>query len=345
MRSPFLPASPFLRATIAAALLLCAAMRLAAADSKPAAADSKPAAKDSKSEDTTGYTGPKRAGGGPVNPEIHFPLPPPRVLTPEEEIKTFKLPPGFHAEVVACEPMIQTPIAISWDDQGRMYVCEMRGYMHDVDGTGEDQPTCRISRLESTKGDGIYDKATVFVDNLLLPRTVMALGDGAVVDVPPNLIWYHDKSGTGVADTQDLISAHYATAGGQPEHMANSATWMMDNWISSAGYGFDFSPPAGRDFSPAPDGAVWPMGEYAGRLGTPVYQLEQRPAAGALRAAQLLSPQPKPGEPIGPLGAGDERPDDLAERAHAGGESRLHGRHHEGWQAREGRFAADGRHA
>jgi hypothetical protein len=112
----------------------------------------------------------------------------------------------------------------------------MRGYMHDVDGTGEDQPTCRISRLESTKGDGVYDKATVFVDHLLLPRAVMALGDGALVNEPPNLVWYHDTDGDGVADKQEIVSEHFATKGGQPEHMANSPTWMMDNWIASAGY-------------------------------------------------------------------------------------------------------------
>jgi len=183
-----------------------------------------------------------------VNPEIHFPLPPPKVLTPQEELKTFKLPPGFHAEVVASEPMIETPISISWDDQGRMYVVEMRGYMHDVDGTGEDQPIGRISRLESTKGDGIYDKASVFVDNLLLPRAAMALGDGVLVNEPPNLTWYHDKDGHGVASDQDIASTHYAQKGGQPEHMANSPTWMMDNWISSANYDFRFRLQPGGKF-------------------------------------------------------------------------------------------------
>src|SRR5581483_11610543 len=157
MRTPFSSASPFLATTIAAALLPCAVFAEkgdAGADAKPASpetklavADARTTAADVKTTDTAEPTGPKRAGGGPVNPEIHFPLPPPRVLTPQEEIKTFKLPPGFHAEVVASEPMIETPIAISWDDQGRMYVVEMRGYMHDVDGTGEDQPTCRVSRL------------------------------------------------------------------------------------------------------------------------------------------------------------------------------------------------------
>ncbi|MEI9897464.1 MAG: c-type cytochrome [Chthoniobacter sp.] len=244
MRTPAFSASLIL-ATAIASLLSPPAFaenddaRLAVADAKTTAADAKPA-------DTAEPTGPKRAGGGPLNPEIHFPLPPPRPLSPQEEIKTFKLPPGFHAEVVASEPMIETPTAISWDDQGRMYVVEMRGYMHDVDGTGEDQPTCRISRLESTKGDGIYDKSTIFADHLLLPRAVMALGDGALVNEPPNLVWYHDTKGTGVADKQEIVSDHYATKGGQPEHMANSPTWMMDNWISSAGYGFRFRLQGGK---------------------------------------------------------------------------------------------------
>ena len=244
---------PFFASTIlvaAAALAPCAtfAQQSATPDAKPASTESKPASADAKAAPsaTPEYTGPKRAGGGPTNPEIHFPLPPPRVLTPQEELKTLKLPPGFHAEVVASEPLIETPIAISWDDQGRMYVCEMRGYMHDVDGTGEDQPTCRISRLESTKGDGIYDKATVFADNLLLPRAVMALGDGALVDEPPNLVWYHDTNGDGVADQKEIVSEHFATKGGQPEHMANSPTWMMDNWISSANYDFRFRLQGGK---------------------------------------------------------------------------------------------------
>lgn len=178
----------------------------------------------------------KRAGGGPESPELKFRPPAPRVLTAQEELKTIKVAPGFKVELVASEPMIEAPVAISWDDQGRMYVCEMRGYMHDVDGTGEDQPLGRISRLEDTDGDGTMDKSTVFVDKLIMPRAVMALGDGAVVSEPPILAWYRDIDGDGVAEKKEIISEKYATAGGQPEHMANSPTWMMDNWITSAGY-------------------------------------------------------------------------------------------------------------
>jgi mono/diheme cytochrome c family protein/glucose/arabinose dehydrogenase len=204
----------------------------AGAAAKPGAAEAKPAITAPEPEPT----GPKRAGGGPVNPEIKFKLPPPPALTPEQEMKTFKLPSGFKVELVASEPMIESPVAISWDDQGRMYVCEMRNYMHDVDGTGEDQPIGRVSRLEDTDGDGKMDKSTVFADNLLMPRAVMALGDGAIINEPPNLVWYRDTDGDGVADKKEVVTDRYATKGGQPEHMANSPTWMQDNWISSAGY-------------------------------------------------------------------------------------------------------------
>lgn len=178
----------------------------------------------------------KKSNRGPENPELKFKLPAPPVLTPEQELKTIKVAKGYHAELVASEPMIETPIAISWDDQGRLYVCEMRGYMQDINAGGEDKPVGRISRLEDTDGDGKMDKSTVFVDMLLMPRAVMATGDGALVAVPPNLTFYHDTDGDGVADKSEVISTSYARAGGQPEHMANGLTWCQDNWIWSASH-------------------------------------------------------------------------------------------------------------
>ena len=87
-----------------------------------------------------------KSNRGPENPELRFNLPPPPVLTPEQELKTIKVAKGYRAELVASEPMIETPVAISWDDQGRLYVCEMRGYMNDINAGGEDKPIGRISR-------------------------------------------------------------------------------------------------------------------------------------------------------------------------------------------------------
>jgi len=177
---------------------------------------------------------------GPSEVKIKFNLPPPKPLSPEEALKTFKIEEGFRIELVAAEPMIEAPIAISFDDQGRLYVVEMRGYMRDAEGTTEGEGTGRIKLLEDTDGDGRMDKDTVFLDGLVMPRSVMAVNGGALVAVPPNLFFCKDTDGDGKADVKEVIATDYGTAGGQPEHMANTPTWAMDNAVWSAGYATRF---------------------------------------------------------------------------------------------------------
>ena len=173
---------------------------------------------------------------GPADAKVKFELPPPKPLSPEEELKTFQVPKGFHLELVASEPMIESPIALSFDEQGRMYVVEMRGYMHDMNGAGEKEPTGRISLLEDTHGTGKMDKASVFVDGLVMPRAVLAMKGGALVGVPPNLTFYKDTQGKGTADEKTVVATDFGTPGGQPEHMANTPIVAMDNWIYGAAY-------------------------------------------------------------------------------------------------------------
>lgn len=173
---------------------------------------------------------------GPADPAIRFPLPAPKVLLPQEELKTFRLQAGFRIELVASEPMVEDPVAISFDARGRMWVVEMRGYMHDMEGTGEDQPTGRIKVLESTNGDGSYDKATVFLDGLVMPRAVLPVRGGALVGEPPN-IWFCKESGhDGKAGEKIAVASDFGTRGGQPEYMANGLTPDLDNWIYAANY-------------------------------------------------------------------------------------------------------------
>ena len=177
---------------------------------------------------------PKSAG--PETFEIKFKLPPPKPLSAAEELKTFKLPKGFHAELVAAEPMVEVPVAQAWDEKGRLFVCEMRGYMRDVEGKGEDQPLGRIVMLEDTDGDGKMDKRTIFADGLILPRAIACVNGGLLVAEPPVLWFMKDTKGTGAADLKEQVDGAYGSRTGQPEHMANSITRFLDNWIYSANH-------------------------------------------------------------------------------------------------------------
>src|SRR4028118_284584 len=80
-------------------------------------------------------------------------------LSPQESLKTFRLPKGYHLEVVASEPMISEPAAIAWDGNGRMYVAQLETYMQTVDAQGQNEPRSRIMRLEDTDNDGKMDKS------------------------------------------------------------------------------------------------------------------------------------------------------------------------------------------
>jgi glucose/arabinose dehydrogenase len=181
-----------------------------------------------------------KGNAGPTEVTLKHHLPAPAPLTPEQALKTFRLPPGYRIELVAAEPLIETPVSISFDDQGRMYVVEMRGYMRNLDSTTEKDASGRISLLTDVDGDGRMDKATAFADKLVMPRAVMPVAGGALVAEPPNLFFCKDTQGTGVADQRTLVTADFGTFGGQPEHMANSPTWAMDNRIYAAGYGTSF---------------------------------------------------------------------------------------------------------
>ncbi len=153
------------------------------------------------------------------------------VLTPAQEMKTFFMPPGYHLELVASEPMIEEPIVIDWDADGRLWVIEARGYMRDLSATGERAPVGRVSVLEDTDGDGRMDKKTVFMDGLVQPRALKVLEHGVLIAEPPNLWLARDTNGDLVSDTRELVVNTYGTELANVEHNANSLTWALDNWM------------------------------------------------------------------------------------------------------------------
>jgi glucose/arabinose dehydrogenase/mono/diheme cytochrome c family protein len=174
-------------------------------------------------------------------PKYHIKeIPPAPVLTAAEELKTFKVPPGFRVELVASDPMVEEPIALTFDPDGRMYVVELRAYMPDIQGTGELDPIGRIVRLEDTDGDGRPDKRTVFLDKLSIPRAVSLAGDGVLVAEPPTVWFCRDTNGDGVCDERTAVFTDFGSKNPNPEHMANGMTWTLDNWYYNADWAARF---------------------------------------------------------------------------------------------------------
>jgi mono/diheme cytochrome c family protein/glucose/arabinose dehydrogenase len=158
------------------------------------------------------------------------------VLSPRRALRTFRLPPGYRIELVAAEPLVRDPVAIDFDPDGRMYVVEMSGYMPSITGEGEDRPIGRIVVLEDRNDDGRMDTRTVFLDSLVLPRTVAVLSRGVLVGAPPFLWLARDTTGDLRADTREMVRDDYGRADANPEHNANGALWGVDNWIHSANH-------------------------------------------------------------------------------------------------------------
>ena len=163
------------------------------------------------------------------------PHPTAKYLSPEESMKAMYLPKGYHIELVASEPMIQDPVAITWDGNGRMYVAEMLTYMQDADATGEQKPWSRIMMLEDTDNDGKMDKSAIFVDSLLLPRMMQSIGNELLVNETNsiNITSYSDTNGDGKADFKKIVykDDNYVPSDANMEHQRSGLDWNLDNWM------------------------------------------------------------------------------------------------------------------
>ncbi len=154
-------------------------------------------------------------------------------LAPEVQQQMFLLPPGYKIEPVLADPLIQDPVGVTFDGNGRMYVLEMRSYMKDADGSDSRAPISRISRHEDADGDGVYEKHTVFIDNMVMPRIAFPLGDGVILALETdnrNLYKYTDTNGDGVADKKELFFEGVGRVQNM-EWQPGGMTWALDNWL------------------------------------------------------------------------------------------------------------------
>jgi len=151
-------------------------------------------------------------------------------LSPEQALKTFKLKDGLQIECIAHEPLVESPVAVEFGPDGRIWVCEMRGFMPNPEGEGEAEIPARIVVLEDTDGDGAMDKKTVFLDNLIQPRALALVRDGVLVGEPPHLWFCRDTNGDGKADEKTEVASDFGDQK-NPEHTANGLVRNIDNWI------------------------------------------------------------------------------------------------------------------
>ena len=167
-------------------------------------------------------------------------------LSPDEALTRFYMPPGYRVELVASEPLIQDPVMIDWDGDGRMWAVEMPGYMPDINASGEHAPVGKVVVLEDTDGDGRMDKRTVFQDGLVLARWLKVMDRGVLVAEPPNLWLFQDTDGDLRADRKELVTGRYGRKEANVEHNANSLLWALDNNIYTSEVDIDLRLKGGK---------------------------------------------------------------------------------------------------
>src|SRR5437867_8058658 len=146
----------------------------------------------------------------------------------DQALATFRVKPGFRIELVAAEPLVIDPIALSFDENGRLYVVEMRDYSE-----RRAERLGRIRLLEDSDGDGRFDKSTVFAEGLPWPTAVICWNGGAFVGATPDLLYLKDTTGDGVADERRVVFTGFGSGVARlnVQALLNSFTWGLDNRI------------------------------------------------------------------------------------------------------------------
>ena len=149
-------------------------------------------------------------------------------INPEDSLKYLKTEPGLKVELAAAEPMVVSPVAVAWDEKGRMYVVEDRGYPV---GPGKGKPPVgQVVLLEDTDGDGKYDKRTVFADGLTFPNGVMPWNGGVYVTCAPYLYYFKDTDGDGKADVKRIVFKGFQDLS-TTQLRVSHPTLNIDNWV------------------------------------------------------------------------------------------------------------------
>jgi putative membrane-bound dehydrogenase-like protein len=168
---------------------------------------------------------------------------------PADSVATFRVADGLKVELVAAEPLVTDPCDVAWDEEGRLYVCELWNYPGEPKA-GE--PLGRVRLLQSSKGDARYDSATIFADGLKWPGGVACYDGGVFVASSPDILYLKDTDGDGKADVRERVFTGFA---GRTYEVANCLRWGPDNKIYVCGsYAGGTVSRVGPDGKPAGEG-------------------------------------------------------------------------------------------
>ena len=151
-------------------------------------------------------------------------------LSPSAALARFVVEPGYRIDLVAAEPLVQSPVAIAFDDRGRMYVAENRGYPDPLENEPAAKPEGVIALLTDTDGDGRFDARTEFATGLTYPNGVMVWDGGIFVTVAPDLLYLKDTNGDGVADERRVALTGF-NANRTAQIRFSHPTLGPDGWI------------------------------------------------------------------------------------------------------------------
>ncbi|BCS34745.1 cytochrome c [Luteitalea sp. TBR-22] len=128
-----------------------------------------------------------------------------RPLSTDAALASFVLEPGYRIDLVAAEPLVQSPVAIAFDERGRLYVVENRGYPDPLEGQPAAPAQGVVALLTDTDGDGRYDARAEFATGLTYPNGIMPWDGGVFVTVAPDLLYLKDTDDDGVADVRRVV--------------------------------------------------------------------------------------------------------------------------------------------
>ena len=156
---------------------------------------------------------------------LHGDMPPPR--SPQQTLRTIRVPSQFKVQLVATEPLVADPVAFDWGIDGSLWVVEMGDYPLGADGKGA--AGGRVKHLLDTNGDGRFDRANLFLERIPFPNGIKVWGKGVLVTAAPNIFYAEDTDGDGKADHQQVLFAGFRE--GNQQHRVNGLRWGLENWL------------------------------------------------------------------------------------------------------------------